>query len=194
MNDTHSPELKDGDLDIGVDLVEGGKVRLQFSQDLAWVDIPAREAKVLGRILIDKAREIEPKTWPAGKPILALDFDGVMHRYSQGWQDGTIYDVATPGLFNFLDRAVEDFHVVVYSSRSGSRQGISAMVEWLTDRQKEWMAMGGKLKSKALPIEFCDEKPPAWLTLDDRALTFSGTWPSNEEMMAFKPWTEDIPQ
>ena len=32
-------------------------------------------------------------------------------------------------------------------------------------------------------------KPPAAVTLDDRALTFDGTWPDLETIFNFKPWT-----
>lgn len=31
-------------------------------------------------------------------------------------------------------------------------------------------------------------KPPAHLSIDDRALTFQGAWPTIEEIDAFKPW------
>jgi hypothetical protein len=31
-------------------------------------------------------------------------------------------------------------------------------------------------------------KPSAFLTLDDRALTFTGQWPSIAQLQAFKPW------
>lgn len=31
-------------------------------------------------------------------------------------------------------------------------------------------------------------KPPAHVTIDDRALTFTGTWPTLAEIVEFRPW------
>ena len=33
-------------------------------------------------------------------------------------------------------------------------------------------------------------KPPAFVTLDDRALTFTGEWPAVAELRGFKPWNK----
>ena len=33
-------------------------------------------------------------------------------------------------------------------------------------------------------------KPAAMVTIDDRAMTFNGTWPSMAEIAAFKPWNK----
>lgn len=37
-------------------------------------------------------------------------------------------------------------------------------------------------------LSFPWSKPPAWLTIDDRAVTFNGKWPSVEFIENFKPW------
>jgi hypothetical protein len=37
-------------------------------------------------------------------------------------------------------------------------------------------------------IQFGTNKPSALVTLDDRAVTFTGNWPSVEDLLNFKPW------
>ncbi len=114
-----------------------------------------------------------------GKPILCLDFDGVLHWYRNGWQgDGTIIDdEPVPGAQAFVERAQEYFKVVVYSSRSSHQGGIEAMREWM--------------KKYGFPeVDFATEKPAAFLTIDDRALTFAGTWFDPEVLRDFLPWNK----
>lgn len=124
-----------------------------------------------------------PKGQPInGKPILCLDFDGVIHSYERGWCDGQIYGTVTPGFFEWLEIARRYFRVVVYSSRSKDETGIQAMKLFLARNN------GGIVP----PVEFAHEKPPAFLTIDDRALCFSGRWDDYDPaaMRQFKPWMQ----
>ena len=41
-------------------------------------------------------------------------------------------------------------------------------------------------------IRFAHHKPPALVTIDDRALTFDGTWPTMDEIKNFKPWNKRV--
>lgn len=130
------------------------------------------------------------------KPILCLDFDGVVHKYSKGWQDGQIYDPPTEGFFDWLNEAWKHFQIVIYSSRSASTDGIAAMKSWFALYEYEW------LKSKnpdtgCYPegiLTFASEKPPAFLTIDDRAIQFDGHWENSfwepQHLLQFKPWTQ----
>jgi hypothetical protein len=116
---------------------------------------------------------------PQGKPILCLDFDGVIHRYSKGWQDGEIYDPPVEGFKEWAEQACDYFRLVVYSSRSKQLDGIDDMREWMEkyDIPTAW-------------FEFAAEKPAAFLTIDDRALTFTGDWGDYpmKWLQNFKPW------
>lgn len=48
---------------------------------------------------------------------IAIDFDGVIHAYSRGWADGTIYDRPMPGALEGL-RALMDRHAVfIFTTR-----------------------------------------------------------------------------
>jgi hypothetical protein len=120
--------------------------------------------------------------------ILCIDFDGVIHGYSKGWQDGTIYDDVVPGFFDWAVEAKKVFKLVIYSSRSATPEGIDAIIQWLEIQ----LARRGPTGLSVTDFEFASEKPPAWLTIDDRAICFKGDWTdpalSRHALLAFKPW------
>lgn len=122
----------------------------------------------------------------ATKPILCLDFDGVIHSYERGWEKGVIYGTVTRGFWEWLYKAQKLFSVVVYSSRSNSPDGPDEMRNWLVDRA------GDQYEALVHDLKFVHEKPAAFLTIDDRAVCFTGDWSRLDPAMLkqFKPWME----
>ena len=118
------------------------------------------------------------------KPIICVDFDGVLHSYTSGWKGmGRIDDPPVDGAIDWLiDLIVAGFRVSIYSSRSKSLQGRRAMKRWL---RQHWGGGGGFSE-----IEWPWFKPPAHVTVDDRAWCFAGLFPSPEGLRAFKPWNK----
>lgn len=71
------------------------------------------------------------------------------------------------------------FQVAILSTRCQSPKGMIAIENWL--------------ESHGLDRQYytvVKEKPPALLFIDDRAVTFDGTWPSIEFIKNFKPWNK----
>lgn len=125
-----------------------------------------------------------------GKPILCLDFDGVIHSYTSGWKGADIIpDPPVDGAIAFMIGALDHFDVVIFSSRSNQPGGLAAMKKWLKEH-----AGATWYPSPAGPgledIRFTTDKPSAMITIDDRALTFTGTWPAIEALKEFKPWNK----
>lgn len=127
------------------------------------------------------------------KPILCLDFDGVIHSYASGWKGADVIpDPPVDGALQFIVDAMEHFTVVIFSSRSHQPGGREAMWQWLGYWSVDPVhGMPGDFDHGAWSaIGWPVEKPPALVTLDDRALTFTGIWPSMEFLKAFKPWNK----
>lgn len=125
------------------------------------------------------------------KPILCLDFDGVLHSYSSGWKGADVIpDPPVPGAIAFLREAVKHFRVAIFSSRSNQPGGIEAMCRWLGYHVLDQRLSDQEELAWAGAIEWPTEKPPALVTIDDRALTFDGTWPDIAVLLAFKPWNK----
>jgi hypothetical protein len=124
------------------------------------------------------------------KPTLCLDFDGVLHSYTSGWKGAEVIpDPPVPGALAFLDLARTHFRVCVYSSRSAYPTGIRWMQRWL---EMHLCAAFGPESAEAImrDVDWPTSKPSAFLTLDDRALTFTGEWPDPAELLKFKPWNK----
>ena len=124
------------------------------------------------------------------KPILCLDFDGVCHSYTSGWKGAAVIpDDAVPGLFEFLEQAAPIFDIQVFSSRSNLPGGIEAMQFWFYEQRKKWRENGGGDGFKEIvSISFPTEKPPAFIGLDDRVITFNGQFPAIDFLRNFQPW------
>jgi hypothetical protein len=133
------------------------------------------------------------------KPTLVLDFDGVIHAYGKGWQDGVIYDDVVPGFFEWALEAKGYFKLVIFSSRSDSHKNIKPMYDWLTVQLQAWL-WDREDKGQAVPnltvkdFEFTTRKPAAFVMIDDRGVTFKGDWKAEElkpeNLRAFKAWGE----
>lgn len=127
------------------------------------------------------------------KPILCLDFDGVMHEYKSPWTSiNHVSDGPVEGLFEFLYDASRVFDVCVFSSRSAHPSGIEAMKTWLELHAMEWAFKNndGRIEPVIKSIRWPEKKPAAFLTIDDRALTFTGDWPNPHDLLNFKPWNK----
>lgn len=111
------------------------------------------------------------------KRTICLDFDGVIHGYQSGWKGAHIIpDMPVTGTKEAIEKLRETWKVVVYSSRSGQEGGKAAMAEWITKHGIE-------------VDELADHKPPAFIYVDDRGVTFNGNWQDCiEAINSFTHW------
>jgi len=105
---------------------------------------------------------------------VAVDFDGVIHAYSRGWQDGSIYDEPLPGALDALRLLMKRHAVFIHTTRVpapvarwiGERAGIKTC--WHEDENtlpEFWDEQGLLLVTR--------RKLPAAVYIDDRGLRFT---------------------
>lgn len=64
------------------------------------------------------------------------------------------------------------------------------MEEWFIHYRDVWMEKNGLNPGEYPEVTFPEHKPPALITIDDRALRFDGEWPDIINLRKFKPWNE----
>lgn len=126
-----------------------------------------------------------------GKSTICLDFDGVIHSYTSGWKGArNIPDPPVDGAIEFMLHALyEGFDVAIHSSRARYFGGISAMRSWLKSHAGSlwWETPAGPGLED---VRFVRWKPAALVTIDDRAIRFTGTFPDPKEVAALAPWNK----
>jgi hypothetical protein len=155
--------------------------------------------------------------WPKrGQSIIALDFDGVLHGYQSGWKGATVIpDPPVAGAIGGLLTLMQDFDICIYSARSSQWGGRRAMRAWLRQHLQEWLDHHYEPFPRVIPyfhpgmdpwdeekrywaetvlerLHFPIFKPPAHLTIDDRAMCFDGDWHALDvaALAEFKPWNK----
>jgi hypothetical protein len=127
------------------------------------------------------------------KPILCVDFDGVIHSYTSGWKGADVVpDPPVPGAIQWLWKATEWWDVRIYSSRSSQPDGIGAMMDWLLNFAIHEFGDKDAADRFMATISFPTQKPAAFLTIDDRAICFEGDWNEIDPcaLLDFKPWNK----
>lgn len=128
---------------------------------------------------------------------VAIDFDGVIHRYSKGWQYGSIYDENVQRVFETIDKLFSaGYSVFIFSTRCPRqikhwlvRQIMESdyVIDGMGNDPNEWVHMKFTYTCAIIPfwkrfwnkervIGITRRKLPAMVYVDDRALKFEGNW------------------
>lgn len=106
-----------------------------------------------------------------GRATIAVDFDGVIHRYSKGWHDGTAYDEPMDGAEQALKSLMTRYNVFILSTRQ-------------PEQIQDWMARHMQIPTQIITgdkpfwnvggvIGITNRKLAAIAYIDDRAVQFS---------------------
>lgn len=108
---------------------------------------------------------------------IAIDFDGVIHKYSKGWQDGSIYDEEIDGALKAIEKFFDlGYNVFILSTRS-SRQ-IKKWIDVKIDARsynfttKIVPFWNGVFWNKPRVLGITNRKLAASIYIDDRAYKF----------------------
>lgn len=105
------------------------------------------------------------------KPAIAFDFDGVIHKYSEGYKDGTIYDIIDTKLLDLImNLMLSGIPCFIFSSRSPV--DISRCINNL-NYPARIITKDEKFYRDCKCIGITNRKLPAQLYVDDRAFKYT---------------------
>ncbi len=121
---------------------------------------------------------------------VAIDFDGVLHKYSMGWADGTCYDPPLDGAIEFLKDQMLTNSVFIFSTRMPEH-----IIEWFTkyapEIPTESITVGTQFYNKMGVIGVTRQKIVAHVYVDDRGITFVGNFDKlKNQIENFKTWQQ----
>lgn len=124
------------------------------------------------------------------KQTIAVDFDGVLHSYISPWtKPDEIHDPPVPGAIEWLHQMVQQFDVMIFSTRAETWRGERAIEEWLKRYASSiyWEGVGC-VGIEEVRITY--KKEPAIIYIDDRGWRFEGTFPEATLILSLRPWNK----
>lgn len=126
---------------------------------------------------------IREHSYPDEKINIGVDFDGVIHKCSKGYYDGTIYDDPVEGAYEALEKLSKNNTIIVYTCKAKPDRGL-VNGKTGTELVWEWLEKHGMSKFVS---KVTAEKPRAKFYIDDKAIRFT-SW---EEVMTIKDQIEN---
>lgn len=114
------------------------------------------------------SKKIREYSYPDEKVNIGIDFDGVIHKCSKGYYDGTIYDEPVDGVSEALKKISENNTIIVYTCKARKDRGLvngKTGVELIW----EWLRMH---KLDQYVSKVTSEKPRAKAYIDDKGYRF----------------------
>ena len=125
-----------------------------------------------------KGNKIRKHSYPDEQTNIGIDFDGVIHKCSKGYYDGTIYDEPIEGSYEALEMLAEKYTIIVYTCKAKPDRGLvngktGAQLVWEWPEKHDMAKFVSKVTS---------EKPRAVCYVDDKAIRFTN-WTGTLESM-----------
>jgi uncharacterized Ntn-hydrolase superfamily protein len=99
---------------------------------------------------------------------IAVDFDGVIHKNSKGFFDGTVYDNPIEGSLDAIKEISKRFDIIIFTAKASKDR---PLINGKTGKEHvvDWLKENGFYKYiKDVVVE----KPRAVLYIDDKAFRF----------------------
>lgn len=123
------------------------------------------------------------------KKTLLIDFDGTIHSYENGWQNGKIYGTVVAGFFDFVISYSSSYNFAIFSTRSSNPKLHKEMKDWVEEKFKDYLESKNLVTSEKL-FTFPTEKPISYKIIDDRAISFNGAWNTIPSQIRQNTWLE----
>lgn len=121
-----------------------------------------------------KGSRIRKHSYPDELINIAVDFDGVIHKCSKGYYDGTIYDPPVEGAREALRELSEKYTVIVHTCKAKPDRGL---VNGKTGTELVWQWLKDNNLNQYVS-KVTAEKPRAMAYIDDKSIPFNNNWDS----------------
>ena len=122
-----------------------------------------------------------PPGFESDRSNIAIDFDGVVHNWDKGWQDGTCYGKPIDGAIDAIRSLSQEFNIIIFTAKArkdrpkvNGKNGIELV--------EEWCLKYGILENIK---EITAEKPRALIYIDDNGYRFE-SWAETLEYFSEK--------